>query len=61
MLTKADFCIYSVVDGSGRARCPNYCSNMGCTCCEEVVKRFAKSLQNYRNHNRKKSNNRRRY
>lgn len=61
MLTKADFCVYSIVDGSGRARCPSYCSYKGYSDCEEAVKRFVKSLQSYRNHNRRKSNNRRRY
>ena len=61
MLTKADFCVYSVVDGSGRARCPNHCYYMGYSYCEDAVKRFAKSFQSYRKHNRKKSNYGRRY
>ena len=61
MLTKADFCVYSVVDGSGRARCPNNCYYMGYSYCEDAVKRFSKSFQSYRKHNRRKSNNGRRY
>lgn len=58
MLTRADFCVYSVSGYKGHMVCPKNCSHQGYCSCEEAVERFRQAL---RNKNKNQFNKNRRY
>lgn len=62
MLTRADFCVYSVSGYKGYMKCPKCCRYQGFSCCEEAIEKFRKAINRARNNNRnnnRRSNNRR--
>lgn len=58
MLTRADFCIYSVSGYKGHMKCPNNCSCQGYDTCREAIEKFRQFLNKKSRSNTRQKNRR---